>query len=78
MPLRCIKQIMKESSFAKKKQKPRFYLTTSQKALMWERWKKGESLQIAQIFGRCHSSVQGILAETGGKRPALDVDRDLL
>ncbi len=53
------------------KQRPRIYYTESQKALMWERWKKGDSLQsIAQLFGRNHSSVQGILAETGGIRPA--------
>lgn len=53
------------------KQKPRIYYTESQKALMWERWKKGDSLQmIAQMFDRNHSSVQGILAETGGIRPA--------
>lgn len=38
---------------------------------MWERWKKGESLQqIAQLFDRNHSSVQRILAETGGIPPA--------
>lgn len=38
---------------------------------MWERWKKGESLhQIAQLFDRHHSSIRGILAETGGIRPA--------
>lgn len=38
---------------------------------MWERWQKGESLQqIAQLFDRNHSSVQGILAPTGGIRPA--------
>jgi IS30 family transposase len=37
---------------------------------MWERWKKGESLQqIAQLFDRNHGSVRGILAETGGIRP---------
>lgn len=53
------------------KQKPRIYYTESQKALMWERWKKGDSLQmIAQMFDRNHSSVQRILAETGGIRPA--------
>jgi len=53
------------------KQRPRIYYTESQKALMWERWKKGDSLQtIAQLFGRNHSSVQRILAETGGIRPA--------
>ena len=53
------------------KQRPRIYYTETQKALMWERWKQGESLQqIAQLFDRNHSSVQRILAETGGIRPA--------
>ncbi|TAL40952.1 MAG: IS30 family transposase [Salinibacterium sp.] len=53
------------------KQRPRIYYNDSQKALMWERWKKGDSLQqIAQLFDRNHSSIQGILAETGGIRPA--------
>ncbi|MGT0193715.1 IS30 family transposase [Burkholderia pyrrocinia] len=52
------------------KQRRRIYYTDSQKALMWERWRKGESLQqIAQLFDRNHSSVQGILAETGGIQP---------
>ena len=51
--------------------RPRTYYTESQKALMWERWQKGESLQqIAQLFDRTHSSVQGILVRTGGIRPA--------
>ncbi len=50
--------------------RPRIYYTESQKALMWERWQKGESLQqIAQLFDRNHSSIQGILAATGGIRP---------
>jgi IS30 family transposase len=54
------------------KQKPRIYYTEHQKAMMWERWKRGDSLQmIAQMFDRSHSSIQGILAETGGIRPAL-------
>jgi len=53
------------------KQRTRIYYTETQKALMWERWKKGESLQqIAQLFNRNHSSVQGILVKTGGIRPA--------
>jgi IS30 family transposase len=53
------------------KRRPRIYYTESQKALMWERWRKGESLQqIAQLFDRNHSSIQRILAETGGIRPA--------
>jgi IS30 family transposase len=53
------------------KQRPRIYYTETQKAMMWERWKKGESLQqIAQLFDRNHSSIQRILAESGGIRPA--------
>jgi IS30 family transposase len=51
--------------------RPRIHYTEGQKALMWERWQKGESLQhIAQLFDRNHSSIQGILAATGGIRPA--------
>ena len=53
------------------KYRPRIYYTDSQKALMWERWRKGDSLQqIAQLFDRNHSSIQGILAQTGGIQPA--------
>ncbi|MBN9339319.1 MAG: integrase [Comamonadaceae bacterium SCN 68-20] len=52
------------------KYRPRIYYTESQKFLMWERWRKGESLQqIAQLFDRNHSSIQRILAETGGIQP---------
>ncbi len=51
---------------------PRIYYTETDKALMWDRWQKGESLNsIARHFGRSHSSIQGILARTGGIRPAL-------
>ena len=51
--------------------RPRIHYTESQKALMWERWQKGESLQqIAQLFDRNHSSIQPILGATGGIRPA--------
>ena len=53
------------------KQKPRIYYTEAQKALMWERWQQGDSqAAIARLFDRGHSSVQGILAQTGGIRPA--------
>lgn len=34
-------------------QRPRIYYTETQKALMWERWQKGDSLnQIARFFDR--------------------------
>jgi transposase, IS30 family len=52
------------------KYRTRIYYTESQKAVMWERWQKGESLQrIAQLFDRSHGSVHGILVESGGIRP---------
>jgi uncharacterized MAPEG superfamily protein len=52
------------------KYRTRTYYTDNQKALMWERWKEGWTLhQIAQLFNRAHTSVQGILARTGGIRP---------
>ncbi len=52
------------------KRRPRIYYTESQKALMWDRWQKGESLHsIARLFDRYHTSIQGILAKTGGIRP---------
>ncbi|MGA8863216.1 MAG: IS30 family transposase [Gallionella sp.] len=53
------------------KRRTRIYYTESQKSLMWDRWQKGDSLQqIAQLFDRNHSSVERLLAETGGIRPA--------
>ncbi len=49
----------------------RIYYSETDKALMWDRWQKGESQQsIARHFGRSHSSIQGLLARTGGIRPA--------
>jgi IS30 family transposase len=53
------------------KQRPRIYYSASQKALIWERWQKGETLhQIAQSFDRFHSSIRNIVAQSGGIRPA--------
>ena len=53
------------------KQRPRIYYTETQKAMMWDRWQKGDSLQqIAQLFDRNHSSIGRILSESGGIRPA--------
>jgi transposase, IS30 family len=52
------------------KYRTRIYYSEEQKALMWDRWQRGDSLQqITQLFNRNHSSVQGILAQTGGIRP---------
>jgi len=48
----------------------RTYYTKSDKALVWDRWQQGESLNsIAHHFGRSHLSIQGILARSGGIRP---------
>jgi len=39
---------------------------------MWERWKEGWTLQeIGKLFDRPHTSIQQILAQTGGIRPAV-------
>ena len=52
------------------KQRARIYYTETDKALMWDRWQKGESLNsIARHFDRGHSAIQGVLARTGGIRP---------
>jgi len=52
------------------KQRPRIYYTATDKSLMWDRWRKGESLHsIARLFDRHHSSIQGVLSRTGGIRP---------
>ena len=51
--------------------RPRIYYSASQRALIWDRWRQGETLhQIAALFDRPHSSIQYVLAETGGIRPA--------
>ena len=53
------------------KYRTRIYYNETQKAEMWDRWQRGESLNaIARSFNRGHSSIQGILSETGGIRPA--------
>ena len=53
------------------KQRPRIYYSETDKAVMWDRWQKGDSLHnIARLFDRGHSSIQGIFAERGGIRPA--------
>ena len=52
------------------KQRPRIYYSDTQKAMMWDRWEKGDSMHaIARLFDRGHGSIQRILAETGGIRP---------
>jgi IS30 family transposase len=53
-----------------RKYRPRIYYTEADKALIRDRWQKGDSLErIAQLFDRAHSSVARILRQTGGIRP---------
>jgi IS30 family transposase len=53
------------------KRRPRIYYSASQRAHIWERWRKGDTLhQIAKSFDRFHSSIHRIVAESGGIRPA--------
>ena len=52
------------------KYRPRIYYTETQKALMWDRWQKGDSLHaITRLFERSHGLIAGILSRTGGMRP---------
>jgi hypothetical protein len=51
------------------KNRTRMYYSESQKALMWDRWQKGDSLHdIARLFDRGHSAISRILGETGSIR----------
>ena len=52
------------------KRRTRIQYTEADKALMWERWRQGDSLHaIARLFDRFHPSIGGMLARTGGIRP---------
>lgn len=52
------------------KYRTRIYYSDTQKALMWDRWQKGESLHnIARLFDRSHGAIAGILSRAGGIRP---------
>jgi len=52
------------------KRRTRIQYTETDKALMWGRWRQGESLnKIARLFDRNHSAIGGILARTGCIRP---------
>ncbi|MBT8448981.1 MAG: helix-turn-helix domain-containing protein, partial [Gammaproteobacteria bacterium] len=54
------------------KRRTRRHYTEEEKALMWDRWQKGETLgSIARLFGRYHSSIERIIAESSGIRPAV-------
>jgi len=49
----------------------RIYFTEKQKAEIWDRWQRGESMSsIGRRFDRNSSSIYPLLARTGGIRPA--------
>ena len=52
------------------KRRTRINYSPSQRALMWDRWQRGESLKsIGRLFERGSSSIYGILSVSGGIRP---------
>ncbi len=52
------------------KYRTRIHYTSKQKAEMWDRWQRGETLHsIGRAFDRGHSSIFGQLTRTGGIRP---------
>ena len=54
------------------KRRTRIYTTPEQKAIIWDRYKQGDSLHdIARMFDRYHSSVMPTIHQTGGYRPSV-------
>jgi IS30 family transposase len=52
------------------KQRPRIYYSKEQRAEIWDRWQRGESMSsIGRFFERASSSIFPILSTTGGIRP---------
>jgi len=52
------------------KQRPRIYYTEADKALMWVRRQKGESLNsLARLFDRHHFAIQGVLVTSSPSSP---------
>jgi IS30 family transposase len=52
------------------KQRRRIYYSAAQRAEIWERWRRGETMHdIGRLFDRGHSSIFSVLAPSGGIRP---------
>ena len=52
------------------KQRTRIYYTAKQRAEIWDRWQRGESMSsIGRLFERESSSIYPLLSRTGGIRP---------
>ena len=53
------------------KQRRRIYYTASQRAEIWDRWQRGESMSsIGRRFDRESSSIFSVISPTGGIQPA--------
>jgi len=53
------------------KQRTRIYYSAEQRADIWDRWQRGESMSsIGRLFERNSSSVYSILSPSGGIRPS--------
>ena len=56
-----------------RKYRQRIHYTEADKNMMWDRWRKGDSLEsIAQLFDRTHGSVARILPRTRAASAAPD------
>lgn len=52
------------------KRRTRIYYTPEQKAIIWDRYKQGDSLNdIASMFDRYHSSIMPTIHQAGGYLP---------
>lgn len=52
------------------KRRKRIYYTEEQKQQMWDLWQQGSSMtEIARLFDRAHTTVNGIFTRSGGVRP---------
>jgi len=52
------------------KRTPRIHYTETQRALMWDRWQKGDSMHdIARLFDRTHPAIHRILTLNGVSLP---------
>ena len=52
------------------KQRRGIYYSATQRAEIWDRWRRGETMHdIGRLFDRGHSSIFSVLAPSGGIRP---------
>jgi len=52
------------------RKRTRTIYTATQKALMWDRWQKGDTLNtIARLFDTSHAAISNVVYENGGIRP---------